>query len=99
LEGQGEAQSGGELLSALVRLSTERILQEALEQEQTEALGRARYERRAGSQGYRNGYENGTLKTAEGVLRLQVPQISGRPESVRSQLWSGLANTSEVLKT
>jgi hypothetical protein len=55
LEGQGEAQSGGELLSALVRLSTERILQEALEQEQTEALGRARYERRAGSQGYRNG--------------------------------------------
>jgi hypothetical protein len=44
-------------------------------------------------------YENGTLKTAEGVLRLQVPQISGRPESVRSQLWSGLANTSEVLKT
>jgi putative transposase len=99
LEGQGEAQSGGELLSALVRLSTERILQEALEQEQTEALGRARYERRAGSQGYRNGYENGTLKTAEGVLRLQVPQISGRPESGRSQLWSGLANTSEVLKT
>jgi putative transposase len=98
LEGQGEAQSGGELLSALVRLSTERILQEALEQEQTEALGRARYERRAGSQGYRNGDENGTLKTAEGVLRLQVPQISGRPESVRSQLWSGLANTSEVLK-
>jgi putative transposase len=99
LEGQNEAKSGGELLSALVRLSTERILQEALEQEQAEALGRARYERRAGSQGYRNGYENGTLKTAEGVVRLQVPQISGRPEPVRSQLWSGLANTSEVLKT
>lgn len=99
LEGQSEARSGGELLSALVQLSTERILQEALEQEQTEALGRARYERRAGSQGYRNGYENGTLKTAEGVLRLQVPQISGRTEPVRSQLWSGLAKTSEVLKT
>ncbi len=99
VEGQNEAQSGGELLSALVRLSTERVLQEALEQEQAEALGRARYERRAGSQGYRNGYENGTLKTAEGVLRLQVPQISGRTEPGRSQLWSGLAKTSEVLKT
>jgi putative transposase len=99
LAGQNEAQSGGELLSALVRLSTERILQEALEQEQAEALGRARSERRAGSQGYRNGYENGTLKTAEGVLRLHVPQISGRTEPVRSQLWSGLANTSEGLKT
>jgi transposase-like protein len=99
LDGQSEAQSGGEWLSTLVRLSTERVLQEALEQEQAETLGRARYERRAGSQGYRNGYEDGTLKTAEGVLRLKVPQISGRAEPVRSQLWSGLANTSEILKT
>ena len=81
-----------------MRLSTERVLQEALEQEQAQTLGRARYERRGGSQGYRNGYENGTLKTAEGVLRLQVPQISGRTEPVRSQLWNGLANPSEVLK-
>ena len=99
LEGQNQAQSGSELLSALVRLSTERILQEALEQEQAETLGRARYARRAGSQGYRNRYENGTLKTAEGVLRLKVPQISGRTEPIRSQLWDGLASTSEVLKT
>jgi transposase-like protein len=98
LEGETEARSGGELLSALVRLSTERVLQEALEQEQAETLGRARYERRAGSQGYRNGYEAGTLKTAEGVLRLKVPQISGRSEPTRSQLWDELANTSESLK-
>jgi putative transposase len=98
LEGQSEGQSGGELLSALVRLSTERVLQEALEQEQAETLGRAHYERRAGCQGYRNGYEDGTLKTAEGVLRLKVPQISGRAEPARSQLWDGLANTSEIWK-
>jgi hypothetical protein len=62
-------------------------------------LGRARDERRAGSQGYRNGDEDGTLKTAEGVLGLKVPQSSGRAEPARSQLWSGLANTSESLKT
>lgn len=98
LEGETEVRSGGELLSALVRLSTERVLQEALEQEQAETLGRARYERRAGSQGYRNGYEDGTLKTAEGVLRLKVPQVSGRSEPTRSQLWDELANTSESLK-
>jgi putative transposase len=98
LDGQSEAQNGGEWLSTLVRLSTERVLQEALEREQTETLGRARYERRAGSQGYRNGYEDGTLKTAEGVLRLKVPQISGRTEPTRSQLWSGWANTSEILR-
>jgi putative transposase len=98
LDGQSEAQSGSEWLSALVRLSTERVLQEALEQEQAETLGRARYERRAGSQGYRNGYEDGTLKTAEGVVRLKVPQISGRAEPGRSALWDGLAHTSDILK-
>jgi transposase-like protein len=80
LEGQSEAQSGEELLSTLVRLSTERVLQETLEHEQAQALGRGRYERREGELGYRNGYEAGTLKTAEGVLRVQVPQIRGWEE-------------------
>ena len=46
LQGQSGGQSGEELLSMLVRLSTERIVQEALEQEQAEALGRGRYEAR-----------------------------------------------------
>jgi transposase-like protein len=31
-------------------------------------------------------------------LRLKVPRISGRAEPARSQLWEGLANTSEILK-
>lgn len=57
----------------MVRLSTERVLQKPLADEQAEALGRERYERRAGEQGYRNGYERGTLKTAEGVLGVEVP--------------------------
>jgi putative transposase len=98
IHGQLDAQSGEELLSTLVRLSTERVLQEALEQEQAEALGRGRYERRGEELGYRNGYENGVLKTGEGVLRVQVPQIRGREESYRSQLWSQVAKTSDVLK-
>jgi transposase-like protein len=80
VQGQLDAQSGEELLSTLVRLSTERVLQEALEDEQARALGRERYERREGQLGSRNGYEKGTLKTAEGVLRVEVPQIRGRAE-------------------
>jgi mutator family transposase len=56
LEGQNAAQSGEELLSALVRLSTERVLQDALEEEQAQALGRGRYERGDNERGYRNGY-------------------------------------------
>jgi putative transposase len=98
LQGQSEAQSGEELLSGLVRLSTERVLQEALEHEQAQALGRGRYERREGELGYRNGYEAGALKTAEGVLRVKVPQIRGWEEPYRSPLWSQVARTSEVLK-
>jgi len=80
LPGQHDAQNGEELLSTLVRLSTERVLQEALEQEQAEALGRGRYEARGEQLGYRNGYENGTLKTAEGVMGVKLPQIRGRED-------------------
>ena len=98
LQGQAEGQSGEELLSLLVRLSTERILQEALEEEQAVALGRGRYEARGEKVGYRNGYENGTVKTGEGILRVKVPQIRGHAEPYRSQLWNNVSRTSEVLK-
>src|SRR5215467_6912344 len=98
LQGQREGQSGEELLSLLVRLATERILQEALEEEQAVVLGRGRYESRRESQGYRNGYEDGTLKTGEGVLRVKLPQIRGRGEPYRSHLWRNVGTTSDVLK-
>ena len=42
IQGQLDAQSEEELLSTLVRLSTERGWQEALEEEQAVALGRGR---------------------------------------------------------
>jgi transposase-like protein len=84
-------------LSALVRLSTERVRQEALEHEQAEALGRSRYERQATPQGYRHGYEEGTVKTAEGAFRLQLPQVRGLREPYRSKLWAALGRTSNVL--
>jgi len=77
-QGQLDGQNGEELLSTIVRLSTERILQEALENEQAEALGRGRYETRGEKVGYRNGYEKGTLKTAEGIFQVKLPQIRGR---------------------
>jgi putative transposase len=86
------------LLSLLVRLSTERLLQEALEQDQAVALGRGRYEARGENMGYRNGYENGTLKTGEGILRGKVPQIRDQAEPYRSQLWGNVSRTSAVLK-
>jgi len=98
LQGQSEGQSGEELLSLLVRLSTERILQEAVEEEQARVLGRGRYESRGEKSGYRHGSENGTLKTGEGVVRVKLPQIRGREEPYRSQLWGNVATTRDVLK-
>ena len=98
LQGHAAGQSGEELLSLLIRLSAERILQEALEQEQAGVLGRGRYGARGENVGYRNGYEKGTLRTGEGILQVQVPQIRGQAAPYRSQLWTNVSRTSEVLK-
>lgn len=78
LPGQSDAQSGEELVSPGVRLSTERVGREAGEQAQTTAGGRGRYEARGAQLGYRTGDEQGTRKTAEGVVRVQGPQMRGR---------------------
>jgi transposase-like protein len=78
--GQTEGQRGEELLRLLVRLSTARSLQEAREHAQAEVWGRGRYEARGERPGYRNGYEHGLLKTAEGVGRVKLPQSRGRDE-------------------
>jgi putative transposase len=99
LQGHTEMNSGEEWLSTLVQLATERVLQETLEREQAEVLGRNRYERCEAMHGYRNGYEDGTLKTAEGVLRVKVPQVRGLETPYRSQVWTKLATTSDRLKT
>jgi transposase-like protein len=97
VEGQSATHSGEALWSARVRLSTERVLQEALAQEQTAALGRRRYERQAPPQGEQYEDEEGTVKTAAGVFRWQWPQVWGLRDPYRSQLWAALDRTSDVL--
>ncbi|SRR6266545_2303689 len=66
----GELLAGGvapetNILSALAELGVRYVVQQGLEQEQTDRLGRGRYERGAGGRGRRNGYEDATLRTAE----------------------------------
>jgi transposase-like protein len=85
-------------LSEFIRLSVEKTLQELLEKEQEETLGRARYERRGETKVYRNGYEPGRLKTGEGVMEVQKPQIRGLDEPYRSDIWLRLSSTSEQLR-
>ena len=53
--------------SNLVLLAAQLIVEEALEAEVRDEVGRERYERADGeASGYRNGYRTGRMKTAEG---------------------------------
>src|SRR5450755_2589049 len=57
------------------RLGARLILQQALEDEVTEFLGRARYERAGATVSHRNGHEPRTVKTTSGAMRLERPRI------------------------
>ncbi len=96
LLGRGSSQSP---VSQFIRLAVERVVQEMLEQEVTDFLGRERYERRGeAQQGYRNGYEPGRMRTAEGEVSVQVPQVRAGEEAYRSRLMDFLRGNSDVLE-
>jgi len=82
--------------SALLGLAARVVLQEALESEQRDALGRERYQRPAG-RGYRNGYRPGHVEGAEGRIKVEVPQVRGIA-GYSSALMGFLEDHSEVLQ-
>ena len=92
----GGLTSEGEPTSTLVRLAARVVLQEALEAEQREVVGRDRYER-GGDGRYRNGYRPGHVDRAEGRIEVQVPQVRGVP-GYHSKLLEFLGDNSEVLE-
>jgi putative transposase len=83
------------MLSELARLGARLIIQRAVEEEFEGWLGRARYERRPGRQrglrnygdGYRNGYRPRRVQTAEGELRIEIPQAREAAEPFVSKLF------------
>jgi len=88
-------------LGALLHLGAQLVVQEALERETAERLGRAWYQhRRPGEalRGHRNGYEPGRIRTAEGEIVVQVPQVRDAPETYRSRLMTFLRGNSDVLE-
>jgi transposase-like protein len=63
-------------VEAVARLGARLIMQQALEDEVTEFLGRERYARAGEAAAiYRNGYEPRTVKTTSGVMELERPRI------------------------
>jgi putative transposase len=85
--------------SDLVRLAVQLIIEEVLEAEARDKLGRERYERAEGEpSGYRNGYRTGRLKTAEGAVRFSAPQLRDTAEPFLSAVRENLAGRTEALE-
>ncbi len=91
---------GTNILSALAELGVRYLAQQGLEQEQEDHLHRGRYERRSAEQpeGWRNGYEDVRLKTAEGEMAVRLPQVRGAGGPYRSGLMEFLDGHSDVLE-
>ena len=96
MEGRSEAEDGR---SELVRLAARLIIEEALEGEAREALGRAYYARGGGpGAGYRNGYRPGRVKSAEGAIEYSAPQIADRAAPFRSRIREIVGGRTESLE-
>jgi putative transposase len=94
----GRSEASGER-SELVRLAARLIIEEALESEASDALGRGYYARGAApGAGYRNGYRTGRLKSAEGSVEYSAPQIADRSEPFRSRVREVVRGRSEELE-
>lgn len=96
IEGRLSAPAGR---SELVELAARLIIEEALEEESRDALGRDYYERGGDSdRGYRNGVREGRLKTAEGMIPFSAPQIADGKEPFRSEIRQHLKGRTEALE-
>ena len=85
--------------SELVRLAARLIVEEALEAEVSDVLGRGYYEQGdEPRRGYRNGYRPGRLKTAEGLIEYSAPQVSDRDEPFRSRIREAIRGRSAALE-
>jgi len=91
--------TAGAVRSELIRRGVRRIVEEALEAEVEDRLGR-RYSGRGDEQarGYRNGYRRGILKSAEGPIEYATPQVSDLGEPYRAAVRERLAGRTEELE-
>ncbi len=85
--------------SSLVLLAARLILEEALEGEVRDRIGRERYEWAGGeAKGYRNGYRPGRMKTAEGTVEFSAPQVRDTPAPFVSAIRENLTGRTKALE-
>ena len=76
----------GDVTNTLFLLGAQRLIQELLEQEATDYLGRERYERNPENKGQCNGYKEQKIKSAEGLIPVFLPQLRDTEETYSSRL-------------
>lgn len=85
--------------SELIRLGVRRLVEEVLEAEVDDRLGREYYRHGAdGTRGHRNGYRSDRLRSAEGEIEYGVPQVRGLGEPYRSGVREKLAGRTDELE-
>ena len=74
-------------MDQLVKSATRAMVEEALQAEVGDTIGRGYYAHGAAAgQGHRNGYLPGQLKTAEGFVDYSAPQVAGGEAPFRSAI-------------
>lgn len=82
----------------LVKLATRLLIEESLETEAHDAIGRNYYEHASERGGYRNGNRSGRLKTAEGFIDYSAPQVTGGEEPFHSRIRDHLKGHTQALE-
>ncbi len=82
----------------LVKLATRLLIEESLEAEARDAIGRDYYEHASERGGYRNGNRTGRLKTAEGFVAYSAPQVTGGDEPFHSHIRDHLKGHTQALE-
>jgi transposase-like protein len=82
-----ELAAHAEKLAELGRLGARLVLQRAVEDEVTAFLGRARYQRTEAASGSRNGARPKSVQTAEGEIKIDMPQVRGAAERFISSVF------------
>ena len=80
------------LITELLTTAAERIIQEALENEVSDFLGRRWYEHNPNEEfrGYRNGYQSKRIKSSEGILNIRKPRVRENTEPFESRIMERL---------
>lgn len=94
-------QEGALVFKDLVKVGMEKILQETLEGEVTEFLGREWYQRNQegeNTKGYRNGYYERSVKTSEGRLHLSAPRLRENDTEFESKILERIEVLEENVK-